>query len=71
MNQPKLDNSVAEINTNLEAMNNILNGTEERINDLDDRIMEITQLEQQTERQKKKKTIYEIYGIIQHMSTDA
>ena len=55
MNQPKLDNSVAEINTNLEAMNNILNGTEERINDLDDRIMEITQLEQQTERQKKKK----------------
>ena len=40
----------------------------EGINDLEDRITEIIQLEQQTERQiqkkKKMKAIYETYGII-------
>ena len=41
--QSKLDNSIAEIKTNLEAMNSRLNNTVERISDLEDRIMEITQ----------------------------
>ena len=45
-------------------MNSKLNDTE-GISDLENRIMEITQSEQQTERQMKKmKAIYEIYGII-------
>ena len=36
-------------------MNSIMNNAEERINDLEDRIMEITQSKQQTESQMKKK----------------
>ena len=55
MNQSKLDNSIAEIKTNPEAMNCRLNNAEERISDLEDRMMEITKSEQQTERQMKKK----------------
>ena len=55
MNQSKINNSVAKIKTNLEAMNSWLNKTEERISNLKDGIMEITQSEQQTERQMKKK----------------
>ena len=51
MNQSKIDNSVTEIKTNLETMNSRLNDTEEQISDLEDRIMEIIQSEQQTERQ--------------------
>ena len=36
-------------------MNRRVNNTDERTNDLKDRLMEITQLEQQTESQMKKK----------------
>ena len=36
-------------------MNSRMNNAEERISDLEDRIMEITQLEQKTETQMKKK----------------
>ena len=54
MNQSKTDNSIAEIKTNLEEMNSRLNDTEEGMSDVEDRIMEITQSEQQTERQIKK-----------------
>ena len=48
-------------------MSNLLSDTEEHISDLEDRIMEITQSEQQTEGplfKKKMKATYEIYGII-------
>ena len=38
----------------LKAMNSRMNNTEERISDLEDRIMEITQSGQQTESQIKK-----------------
>ena len=38
MNQSKLDNSIAEIKTNLEAMNSRLNSTEEWISDLEDSV---------------------------------
>ena len=49
----------------LKAIVSKLNNAEERISDLEDRIMEITQSEQQTGRQMKKmKTIYETNGII-------
>ena len=48
--------------TELKAINSKLNNAEEWISDLEDRIMEITQSEQQTERQMK--AIYETYGII-------
>ena len=51
-NQSKLANLIAEINTQLKAMNSKLNNVEEWTNDLEDRIMEVTQLKQQTERQK-------------------
>ena len=39
----------------LKAMNSRLNSKEEQINDLQDRIMEIPQSEEQKERQIKKK----------------
>lgn len=39
----------------LKAMNSKLNNKEEQINDLQDRIMEIPQSEEQNERQIKKK----------------
>ena len=50
MTQSKIDNSVSEIKNLIDAMNNQVNDTEECIN----RIMEITQSEQQTEKQMKK-----------------
>ena len=65
MNQSKLDNSITKIKTNLEAMNSKVNDTEDQTSDLEDRIIEIIQSEQQTERQMKKlKATYEIYWII-------
>ena len=39
----------------LKAMNSRMNNAEEQISDLEDRIMKITQSEQQIERQIKKK----------------
>ena len=65
-NQSKLDNSIAKVKANLEAMNNRLNNAEEWIINLEDRIMEITQSEQQTEDEWKKKVKArdEIYGVI-------
>ena len=50
-NQSKLTNLIAEINTELKVMNSKLNNIEEWTSDLEDRIMEVTQLKQQTERQ--------------------
>ena len=54
MNQSKLDNSISEKKTKLKAMNRKVNNAEVQISDLEDRIMEITQSEQQTENQIKK-----------------
>ena len=45
--QSKIDNSIFEIKNTLEAMNSQISDTEECIGDLEDRIMEITQSEQQ------------------------
>ena len=53
-NQKILINSFAETQTELKALNSRMNNAEEQINDLEDRIMEITQSGQQTENQKKK-----------------
>ena len=47
----KLENSFEEMKAELKAMNSRMNNAEE---DLEDRIMEITQLEQQKETQMKK-----------------
>ena len=63
-NQSKLDNSITEIKANLEAMNSRLNNREECISDLEDRIMESTQSEQQKDKWKKKKATYKINEII-------
>lgn len=41
-NQEKLENSFAEMKTELKAMNNSMNNAEERISDLKDIIIEIT-----------------------------
>ena len=54
-NQEKLGNSFAEMKTELKALKSRMNNREERISDLKDRIMEITQSGQQTENQIKKK----------------
>ena len=67
MNQSKTDNSIAKIKTSLETMNRI-NDIEKQINDLEGRVMEITQSEQQISGKKKRKAIYEICGIKQSKS---
>ena len=54
-NQSKLDSSIGEIKTNLEAINSRLNNKEEWISYLEDRIMGITQSEWQSERKMKEK----------------
>ena len=53
--QEKLENSFPETKTELKEMNSRVNNTEERISDLEGRIMEIIQSEQQPESQIKKK----------------
>ena len=53
-NQEILENSFAETQTELKALKSRMNNVEERISDLGDRIMEITQSGQQTENQMKK-----------------
>lgn len=64
-NQSKLDSSIGEIKTNLEAINSRLNNKEEWISYLEDRIMGITQSEWQSERKMKgKKAAHKIYGVI-------
>ena len=52
--QEKLENSFAEMKTELKAIKSIMNNAEEWIRDIEDRIMEITQSGQQTENQMKK-----------------
>ena len=47
--QSKLDNSIAKIKTELKAGTSRLNNAEKWISDLENRIMEIIQSEQQTE----------------------
>ena len=49
--QEKLENSFPETKTELKEMNSRVNNTEERISDLEGRIMEIIQSEQQPESQ--------------------
>ena len=63
--QEKFENSFAEMKAELKAMNSRMNNAEEQISHLEDRRMEITKSEQQTESQMKKemKAISEIYGI--------
>ena len=51
--QEKLETSFAEMKAELKAMNSRMNNAEEWISDLEDRIMEITQSEEQTESQMK------------------
>uniref|UniRef100_A0A8D1RM74 L1 transposable element RRM domain-containing protein n=1 Tax=Sus scrofa TaxID=9823 RepID=A0A8D1RM74_PIG len=53
-NQEKLENSIAETQTELKALNSRMINAEERISDLEDRIVEIIQSGQQTENQMKK-----------------
>ena len=56
MTESKIDNSISEIKSNLKAINSWQNDREECIrSDLEDRIMEINQPEQQTEKQFFKK----------------
>ena len=52
--QEKLENSFAEVEAELKALKRRMNNAEELISDMEDRIMEITQSEQQTENQMKK-----------------
>ena len=54
-NIEKLENSFTEKQTEQKPIKGRMNNAEERITDLEDRIMEITQSGQQTENQLKKK----------------
>ena len=51
--QEKLENSLAEMQTELQAIKSRLDNANECIRDLEDRIMEITQSGQQTESQMR------------------
>ena len=51
--QEKLENSFVEMQIELKALKSRMNNAEELISDLEDRIMEIIQSEQQTESQMK------------------
>ena len=48
----------------LKAMNSRMNNAEERISDLEDRIMEIIQSKQQTESQIKNESNIRDYGVV-------
>ena len=50
-NQSELKNIIAEMKNTLEGINSRLNDTEEHTSDVQDSVMEITQLEQQKEKQ--------------------
>ena len=55
-NIEKLENSFAEMQTEVKSLKSRMNNGEEQISDFEDRIMEITQLGQQRENQIKKKS---------------
>ena len=59
--QSRIEYSTAEIKGNLEAKNIQLNDSKECLSGLENRIMEITQSEQQRDQ---KNITYKIYGII-------
>ena len=50
-NQSELENTITEMKNTLEGINSRLGDTEECINDLEGRIMKITQSEKQKEKQ--------------------
>ena len=50
INQSRTENSIAEIKSNLEAMNSQINDPKKCSSVLENRIMEITQLEQQKDK---------------------
>ena len=52
--QEKLENSFAEMQAEVKAVNSRMNNAEEQISDGEDRITEITQSQQQSENQMKK-----------------
>ena len=52
--QEKLENSFAEIQTELKAIKSRMNKEKEQISDMEDKLMGITQSGQQTENQMKK-----------------
>ena len=55
MTQSEMKNSIAGIKNTVEGMNRRLSDTEQCISNLEDRIREITQSEEQKESQMKKK----------------
>ena len=61
-----MKNSITEIKNTLEGMNSWIIDTEEGISDLEDRIMEITQWEQQKEKQifKSENTLRDLWNNI-------
>ena len=63
--QEKLENSFAEMLTELKSLKSRINNAEEQTSHLEGRIIEITQSGKQTENQMKKyEAIQEIYEIV-------
>ena len=56
--QEKLENSFVEMKAKLKSMNSRMNNAEEQISDLEDRIMEIIQLEEQRKPNLKNESIH-------------
>ena len=69
-NQSKLKNIITEMKNTLEGINSRLGDTEECISDMEFRIMEITQLEQQKEKQilKHEDSLRDLWDNIKHTS---
>ena len=57
-NKEKLENLFAETQAELKALKNRMNNAEEKISDLEDKMMEITQSGQETEPNEKTRKQY-------------
>ena len=66
--QERLENSFAETKDELKAMNSWMNNAEEWVSDLEDRIMEIIQSEQETEGETEKyeSNIRDLWNNLKH-----
>ena len=65
-NQEKLENSFAETKAEGRAMNSKMNNAKEQIHDLENTIMEVTQLVEQEESQVEKIKIRDLWYNIKH-----
>ena len=57
-----MNNTINEIKNSLEGINSRITEAEERVNDLEDKIVEITTTEQNKEKRRESRTVSETSG---------